>query len=466
MKSIILALLWLTVMPNVTTATAVAIKNARISNTDSALRLVLDASAPIAAHKIFSLTNPDRVVIDLPNTQLDTNIPKPAVANSFLNDIRSGVRQGLNLRIVLDLKRPIRVKSFVLEPDDQFGHRLVIDLLPRIASQQASSPPQTIDHESINANVTATHAQSSLRKVIVAIDAGHGGKDPGAIGPNGTQEKWVTLAVARHLKTVLDQEPGMEAIMIRNSDRFIALRDRIRIARKHYADLFVSIHADAFHDTTVRGSSVFTLSERGATSEAAKWLAQRENDADLLGGIHLGNNEEVATVLIEMTQNLTMEHSNIAASHVLERLQKIGTVHQKRVQSAGFAVLRAPDIPSMLIETAFISNTDDEQQLTNRQFQSQMANALLAGIRDYFTHYPPPQTLLAQANLSNAKITEPKRQHVVSWGDTLSDIAEYYHVSLQALRELNHLSDDRIHVGQILEIPTGLTSPLAAAQNP
>ncbi|MBB1125395.1 N-acetylmuramoyl-L-alanine amidase [Thiospirillum jenense] len=361
------------------------------------------------------------------------------------------MRDNQDLRIVLDLKQAVRTKSFHLPPNGKYRHRLVIELAantgeaameladnqcavplqsvvvpPPLQSHQSVTPIQASIHTSAPPRVATTAAEDNsfiqtlfnrsftpwrqenaappaprainpLRPVIIAIDAGHGGKDPGAIGAQGTQEKEITLAVARKLKQLINQETGMRAVMIRDGDYFVALRKRIQIARQHRADLFISIHADAYANRDVRGSSVFTLSERGATSEAAKWLATRENQADLIGGIDLGkSNEEVAGVLMEMTQNLTLEHSNIAAKRILDQLSGLGDLHQQRVQSAGFAVLKAPDIPSLLVETAFISNPNEENRLRDAAFQKQIAQAVFTGIRGYFHRYPPPETLLTQ----------------------------------------------------------------------
>jgi N-acetylmuramoyl-L-alanine amidase len=419
-------------------AARIEILGARLSSQEDMTRLVLDTSAPVAEHKIFSLSNPDRLVLDLMGASLNQTLRQPETGDPVLKGIRSGARPGESIRIVLDLKRRVRVKSFCLQPDGRFGHRLVVDLTPRDADQAARK----------QASRAAVRLQA--RDVVVAIDAGHGGKDPGAIGVLGTREKDVTLAIARRLERLVNQEPGMRAAMIRDSDVFVILRERIRIARKHRADLFLSIHADAFRDRSVRGSSVFTLSERGATSEAAKWLAARENEVDLLAGIDLGkSNEEVAGVLMNMTQNMTMEHSVLAARPVLHELGQLGKMHQSRIQSAGFAVLKAPDIPSMLIETAFISNPDEEKRLRDTGFQQRVAEAILHGIKTYFQSHPPPQTLFAMRNREGARAI----RHVIEPGDTLLDIARDYQVSLPSLRSLNQLEGDRIRVGEVLRIP-------------
>ena len=287
-----------------------------------------------------------------------------------------------------------------------------------------------------------------LRDVIIAIDAGHGGEDPGALGPRGTREKDVTLAISRKLAGLVSAEHGMRAVLIRDGDYYVGLRKRIRLAQKHKADLFVSIHADAFTDDRVRGSSVYTLSQKGATSKAAKWLAERENSSDSIGGIELEDKDPVLVKTIwDMMQNATMEHSRIAAGTVLASLGDVGAVHNPKVQQARFAVLKAPDIPSMLVETAFISNPDEEARLRDRKHQARIARAVLSGIKQYFRRYPPPGSRLSESG--------KPRSHTIGRGDTLLEIARHYDVSLSSLRSANQLDGDHIRIGQVLTIPEG-----------
>lgn len=446
---LLICLLFLELSPSV--ALGVEILGARLSSQETLTRLVLDTSGPVSEHNIFSLEAPDRLVLDLIDTRMANPLSQPQADNPLLARIRSGERPDEGVRIVLDLKHKVNVKSFRLQPDGRYGHRLVVDLTPKPDLQARQEALEVASRNmSGHPSVKQRSIKLKARDVVVAIDAGHGGKDPGAIGAFGTREKDVTLAIARKLEQLVNREPGMRPVMIRDSDRFVILRDRIRIARQHRADLFVSIHADAFHDRSVRGSSVFTLSDRGATSEAAKWLAARENEVDLLAGIDLGkSNEEVAGVLMNMTQNMTIEHSLLAAKPVLGELGQLGKMHQSRVQSAGFAVLKAPDIPSMLVETAFISNPDEEKRLRDPAFQQQVAKALLKGVKRYFADHPPPQTFFAMNSSSDARAI----RHVIERGDTLLDIARDYQVSLPSLRSLNQIEGDRIRVGQVLRIP-------------
>jgi N-acetylmuramoyl-L-alanine amidase len=410
---------------------------------------VVDTAAPVS-HKIFSLDNPHRLVIDIPDARLKDKLPTVDAGEPLLSGMRSGVRDGDDLRLVLDLKQKVRIKSFALQPNDQYGHRLVVDLLPSGKRPMAKGAGKSAE-ESGKKHLSIRAKPKKARDVIVAIDAGHGGEDPGAIGAKGTREKKVTMEIARKLARLVKKEPGMRPVLVRDGDYYIRLRKRISLARKHKADLFVSIHADAFRDRRVRGSSVYILSHRGASSEAAKWLADKENSADLIGGIDLSQNDNVlATVLLDMTQNATLEHSNVAAKKVLANLKRIGAVHKGSVQKAGFVVLKSPDIPSMLVETAFISNPNEEKRLRSGDHQTKLAKAILAGIKSYFASYPPPGTKLAGGGGSGR---DDGRRHVINSGDTLGEIARQYDVSLTSLRTVNSIDGDRIRIGQVLTIP-------------
>jgi N-acetylmuramoyl-L-alanine amidase len=437
MSRLFLALLLLSAIP--AQAQQVDIRGARVWPAPDQTRVVIDTAAEVS-HTIFSLDHPPRLVIDIPDARLTGKLPTVESSDKLLAGIRSGIRAGVDLRIVLDLKQKVQVKSFLLRPNDHYGHRLVVDLSPLQAGDDAAAAARSALQRSPIAR------RAKQREVVVAIDAGHGGEDPGAIGAGGAHEKDITIAIARKLAHLVKRERGMRPILVRDGDYYVSLRKRIAIARKHQADIFVSIHADACNDPHVGGSSVYTLSYRGASSEAAKWLADKENSADLIGGIDLSDSDdELATVLLDMTQSATMEHSALAAQRVLASLKRLGHVHEARVQKAGFVVLKAPDIPSMLVETAYISNPDEEKRLRNRAYQTHLAKAILAGIKDYFESFPPPGTILAA--------TETARQHVISRGDTLGQIAKLYDVSLSSLRSANGIDGDVIQVGQVLTIP-------------
>ncbi len=291
------------------------------------------------------------------------------------------------------------------------------------------------------------------RDVVVAVDAGHGGDDPGAIGGKlKAKEKVVTLQIARKLKKLIDKQPGMRAVLTRDGDYYIGLRKRMKIARKHHADLFVSIHADAFRSPKAHGSSVFILSRRGASSEAARWLAAKENSADLVGGVSLDDKDDVlASVLLDLSQTGTQAGSLSAAGRVHKEMGKIGKQHgNKKVQQAGFMVLKAPDIPSMLVETGFISNHGEERKLASSSYQKKMAKAIFKGIKAYFHAEPPVDSLIAMKK-HGAGGKAPK--YVIQAGDTLSGIAQRHQVSIAALRRENGLRSDRIRRGQVLQIP-------------
>ncbi|MTW21019.1 N-acetylmuramoyl-L-alanine amidase [Allochromatium palmeri] len=431
-------------------------------------QLLLDVTAP-APHRIFTLDQPDRVVIDIAGARLVGGLPAARTDDPVLIGVRAGVRANNELRLVLDLKTPVRVKSFAAKAGGGPTNRLIVELIPR---SSASGEAGGLLPVSSSAASSAPMAWSSQKRTaIVAIDAGHGGEDPGAIGSSGTREKDVTLSIARKLARLIERESGMRAVMIRDGDYYVGLRERTLIAHEHKADLFVSIHADAYDNPEAQGSSVYTISHGAASSEAASWLADRENKADLLGGVDLAASDELlASVLLDMTQNATMEHSTEAADSILRYLKRVGTIHKSDVQRAGFVVLKSPDIPSLLVETAFISNADEERRLRSNAHQQRLAEAIMTGIKGYFTKYPPQGLLSASAgddvkrsgsstirglrSASSARV-HGLREYVISQGDTLSGIAKRHRVSLSSLRAENGLGEtDLIRVGQVIAIPT------------
>ena len=339
--------------------------------------------------------------------------------------------------MVLDLSESVKVKSFLLKPTKNYGHRLVIDLYKK-------------DPEKKRAVKSITSNSNGARDLVIAIDAGHGGEDPGATGYRGTQEKDVVMAIARKLQTMMQREKGLRPLMIRNGDYYVGLRNRLKLARKFKADMFISIHADAFHNKYAKGASVYVLSQKGASTEAARWLAESENAADYIGGVSLEDKDDVlASVLFDLSMNGTIEASLELGDYVLANLRDVGKVHKGRVEQAGFAVLKSPDIPSILVETAFISNPDEERKLLNPLQQERIARSILNGVKVYFTKNTVPGTLLAQRNRNQPKI----RKHVISRGDTLSAIAEQYNVSLQRLRAHNTVKEDHLKIGQVILIP-------------
>ncbi len=433
---------------------AAQINNVRLWRAPDNTRLVFDLSGP-ADHTLFTLASPERIVIDISGVTFNASTSNLALDNTPLTGLRSAPRDGSDLRVVLDLSRQVTAKSFSLPPNQQYGHRLVIDLydqepapsLPPRAEPSASPLPQT---------PTRSVTEAGQRDVIIALDAGHGGEDPGAIGHNKALEKDVVLAIARELKTLIDAEPGFRAVLVRTGDYFIPLRRRTEIARRHNADLLVSIHADAFTRPSAFGASVFALSDRGATSETARLLADRENRSDLIGGVggvSLDNKDQVlASVLLDLSMTATLSASLDVGQQVLSSIGQITPLHKRRVEQAGFMVLKSPDIPSILVETGFISNPGEAQKLVTRSHQQALARAMLGGIRGYFHRNPPPGTRLA-ALKSNGQLAQVDREYTVRRGDTLSLIATRHDVSLASLRQANGLRNDQIRVGQVLKVP-------------
>jgi N-acetylmuramoyl-L-alanine amidase len=372
-------------------AFATQIRNARLWRSDDKLRLVFDLSGPVQ-YKTFSLTSPERVIIDLSGAGLSGDFSQLALKNSGITSIRSGHFGKSDTRIVLDLATPMQLNSFLLPPQDGQGHRLVLDLT------SATHAPRQIAAEPLPlvAPVDKAHPK---RDIIVVVDPGHGGKDPGAIGSKGQREKDVVLSIAQLLAKRLKREKGFDVKLVRNDDFFVPLRKRVDIARQHKADMFISVHADAAPRLTASGASVYALSEGGATSATARFMAQRENGADLLGATTLLNLKDkdpmLAGVILDMSMNATIASSLQLGSSVLGSLQSITTLHQKRVEQAGFAVLKSPDVPSILVETGFISNTQDAQRLVTARHQQAVADGLFEGLKSYFQKNPPMNSYMA-----------------------------------------------------------------------
>ncbi len=432
----IFAIIFLALLSLAVLAEPVQIQGVRMWHSADKLRLVFDISSPVK-HKMFRLANPERGVLDLSNARSGRLRPVADSSGGWLKRIRSAPRNGSDLRMVLDLSRPVSTSSFILKPNRKYGYRLVVDLAAAEKKAQAGAGSRTAP------------PPRRGRDVIIAIDAGHGGDDPGAVGQNRTREKDVVLAIARKLEAIINKEPGMRAVMIRDGDYYVGLRERIRKAREHRADLFISVHADSFKNRSARGSSVFTLSEHGATSEAARWLAEKENSADLIGGVSLDDKDDVlASVLLDLSQTATIEASTTVAATVLQQLGKVNTLHKDHVEQAGFAVLKSPDIPSILVETAFISNPAEERKLKNTRHQHKLAKAILGGVRAYFAKYPPPGTTLA--------LRSEGKKYIIQPGDTISTIARRHRVRVDELRRNNGLRDDLLKAGEVLLIPATL----------
>ena len=369
-------------------AHATQISNARLWRSADKLRLVFDLSGPVQ-YKTFSLTSPERLIIDLSGAGLSGDFSQLALKNSGITSIRSGHFGKADTRIVLDLAAPMQLNSFLLPPQDGQGHRLVLDLTSSThAPRQIAAEPAPI-----------TDKAHPKRDIIVVVDPGHGGKDPGAIGSKGQREKDVVLSIAQLLAKRLKREKGFDVKLVRNDDFFVPLRKRVDIARQHKADMFISVHADAAPRLTASGASVYALSEGGATSATARFMAQRENGADLLGATTLLNLKDkdpmLAGVILDMSMNATIASSLQLGGSVLGSLQNITSLHQKRVEQAGFAVLKSPDVPSILVETGFISNPRDAQRLVTARHQQAVADGLFEGLKRYFQKNPPMNSYMA-----------------------------------------------------------------------
>ena len=441
------------------------IKKVRYFASSKYNRLVFDVTGKVR-YQLSRLDNPPRLVVDIHNAKAVQSLKQPSANKHFLiKGVRAGKHQPGGIRFVADLTRQAKFKSFQLGPNKQYGHRLVVDIYgskgrikPIIAKK---TTPKTVVSVNKSKPVPLTKTQTSKpisvakvtqkvsrvpahrlspSKIVIAIDAGHGGKDPGAIGKRKTREKDVVLAISKKLAGMIDASPGMSAFMVRNGDYFVPLRDRMKKARRAKADLFISIHADSLRNRSVKGATVYTLSSRGAMKEARVW-ANRKNQTELVSGISLRDKDTVlASVLLDLSQTATLEASAIVASHIFTRLKKTGPVLRQKVQKKPYMVLKSPDIPSVLVETAFISNPDEENKLRSATFQKRIARSIYYGVRDYFSTRQSQPVQLAAHN------------HRISRGETLSGIAQHYGVSMRHIREVNNISGNQIQAGKVLKI--------------
>ena len=419
---------------------AIDLKSVRSSADQDSSRVVLELSGkPKFSH--FNLNNPSRLVLDINNLSTKTLQSLDSIDDSRIKRVRSSVR-GNGSRLVFDLSGDYRSSVFALGPKGRYPDRLVIDVVGYVAGEKASIRTASVSE--------TAEPPVEKRDIVVAIDPGHGGKDPGA-SSYGVVEKKVVLQIAKRLARRFQSEPGYRAVLTRDDDRFIALKDRPRIAREAGADFFVSIHADSFpKNRNVRGTGVYALSLRGANSELSRWLQNTENADDLAGGVDLGDvDNDTRQVLLNMSMESAIRISKQAGEGVLNDLKDAGRVHKKHLGLANFVVLRSPDIPSLLIETGFLSNRSDAKRLSSSREQEKIAAAIFEGIKRYFEKSPPANTFVAwrKQNAGKRMTIEVKR------GDTLSEIAARYGLSLQALKELNGLETNVIHLGQKLEVP-------------
>lgn len=423
---------------------AVTLNDARLWAAPDRTRIVFDVSSKID-YRVFAIQRkngkPYRIVIDMDKTLVSSALVGKAFSKGLVQRIRSGRLPGSGLRIVLDLKNSANPRSFVLAPSGPYGHRLVIDLHKKKKSYTRPKIVKSIYTKSRN-------SRRKRRDIIVAIDAGHGGEDPGAIGKHGTREKEVVMRMARRLAKLVRRQRGMRAVLIRNGDYYINLKQRTKMARQHRADIFISLHANAAHRRAANGVSIYTLSKRGATNEAARWLAHRENKSDQMGGTEITNTDDrvLRKVLIDLSQTSTLSASSDIAQVLLGELRKITRVHGRGHEKARFVVLKSPDIPSVLVETGFISNPREERKLKSRHFQKRVAQSIMKGIVRYFVHNAPPNTIFSH------------RRHIIAKGETLNDIAKQYRVSIVKLKRLNRIQRNRLEKGLVLTIPSAYGS--------
>ncbi len=438
----LLVLFTLLILAGATLATSVT--NVRLWRAPDHTRVVFDLSAEVD-HRVFTLSQPDRVVIDMTGTSLDNSYADLELDDSGIRTIRSAAREDGSLRMVLDLDAELSPRSFVLQPNEQYGHRLVVDL------QRDDRTSPTIEA----AREVRRAETEGQRDIVIAIDAGHGGEDPGAIGVRGTYEKHVAMAIAREMERLVEDAEGYTPFMVRTGDYYISLVRRRQLAREADADFFVSVHADAFTSSQPSGASVYALSDGGATSTMAEFLASSENRADRIGGVGGIDMQDMDAMVREVIVDLAMTHSMqeglTIGEQVLQRMGQVTNLHRRRVEQAGFAVLKSPDVPSILVEAGFMSNPRDEANLGSQAYRQRLARSVFAGIRDYFDSNPPPGTwVYAQRRDANRY-----GDYTVRSGDTLSGIANRHGISVNRLREINNMNSDTIRIGQTLRVPSG-----------
>lgn len=441
----VVALAMLVLMVSV--ASANTVKGVRVTQDPDGVNIVLDLTAPPDykfAMASRSATT-DKLWVDLKQGKLKGALKKDGLSESFVESVRTG-QHADKLRLVFDLstkiKKPV-VKA--LSPAGQYGHRLLL----KLATVQPVTKPAKVAAETAAKPASKPPAKVPLRDILIAIDAGHGGKDPGAIGPGGVREKDVVLAIAKELKRLIDKEKGFKAVMTRSNDRYISLRGRTKLARKYDADLFVSIHADAFTNPQANGASVWVLSDRGATSEMGRWLANKERIADeLLRGQEAEVSDDVSSVLLDLTMHKAKEYSRTVGGYIHREIASFAKMHKRRVEKAGFVVLKTPGRPSILVETGFISNPGEARKLKTASYRKKMANAIYRGVKKHFWEIPPPNTHVMAWKRENAS-----KIYVVTRGDTLSGIASRKGVTLVALKKANGLKSNGIRIGQKLKIP-------------
>jgi N-acetylmuramoyl-L-alanine amidase len=484
-RAVLLSVLFCPPVFYASTIEAADVQGVRLYRAPDNTRLVFDLTGDVE-HRVQLLAKqadqPEQLMIHISNTAANINTDTLELKGTPISRLQVSRVNDFDLQVVLDLSADVTPKSFMLKPNAPYGYRLVIDLVDIVVPTPLVPAPPIVAAAKPDANKPG-------RDILIMIDAGHGGEDPGAMGPGRIREKEITLKIAKELETIVNRQKGYRAELTRKGDYYVDLRKRSKMARDKNADLFVSIHADAFKNPNARGASVFAWSQRGATSETARFLADKENLSDLVGG---ANPDSVDDTLIQVLADLqldgTVRLSLGMGGYVLREMDKIAKLHKQHVEQAGFMVLKSVNVPSLLIETGFISNPAEAKNLNSSAYQQMMAKAIFSGIDKHFTKIPPPGSYIASLqgestnavaalpsiiNQANAEETDPVKTtpivygpakpkpkapaaviHVVKRGDNLSDIAKRYGVSLTALKKLNKLSKSKIFVGQKLKIPT------------
>lgn len=429
-------------------ASAAVVESMRTYRSPEYTRLVFDLDSRLE-HRVFTLENPDRVVIDLIGSELRGSLADSDIADTPISSVRSAPRNEGDVRVVFDLHHKVQPRSFLLEKNDQYGDRLIVDLY-----DAAAAAAQPVSNPTPVAAAIETAAATNNRDIVIAISAGHGGDDPGAIGVNRLMEKRVVLAISREVEARINAIPGFRAVMIRDGDYYVGLREQIDIAHSHNADLFIAIHADAHSNSSAQGSTIYALSHNGATSEQAERLAEKENSADLIGGVgtvSLRDKDAVlASVLLDMSMTATLQTSLEIGNNLIGSLGNVIRMRRTNVEQAAFVVLKSADIPSLLVESGYVTNPNDAKNLDSPVWRQRFAGALVDGITSWFHDRPPRGTWVAwqKDNGSLAPAT-----YTVKRGDTLSEIAERHHVSMALLQSINNMKSNEVQLGQTLKMP-------------
>lgn len=422
-------------------ASAAELRDLRLWDGPDSTRLVFDLNGEVQ-HKVFTLDHPDRVVIDISNIDRKSaaDFINKAALKGVVTKLRYGARDDGATRVVLEVSKPVEPKSFSIQPNGGYGYRLVVDLFnpggaaaPAVSSAPSAAVPAAsapavvaaapakpvvpvapaVPASAQSASITKPSVRLAEKPIVIAVDAGHGGEDPGAHGPTGVLEKDVSLAIAKRLARLINDQPGMKAVLTRDGDYYVGLRERVQKARQAQADLFISVHCNALTRPEMHGTAVYVLSPHGATNEQSRWLANQENSADMVGGIDIQDKDhELAAVLIDLSQSATMEASFDLGNRMLGSLRQINDLQKDKVQQAGFVVLKAPDIPSVLVETAFITNPVEEKQLASADYQQQMAESMLDGVKGYFQSYRPQQQIVVNEPAPRAEPAPRKARAV------------------------------------------------------